>query len=65
MGNFCHFITGYISPKFHLVFDSLFETIIFSRYDESVFNAISNDLFDLNMNWYAEDEHDDTGKIIY
>ena len=57
--------TGYISPKFHLVFDELFETFIRTKDDESVFNNIDNDLLKLNRYWYAEDEHDYIGKLIY
>ena len=63
--NFCHLSKGYISPQFHLVFDDLFETVIRTRYDESFFKAIFKYLFDLNRGWYAKDEHDDTGNLIY
>ena len=59
--NVCHLSKGYISPQFHLFFDALFETFISTRNDQSVFDAICNDLFDLNRDWYAKDEHDDTG----
>ena len=48
--------TGYISTQFHLVFDDLFETVICTVDDEVVFDAICNDLFDLNRDWYAGDE---------
>ena len=56
--------TGYISPHFHLVFDDLFDTVILTKDDESVFNAIFNYLFQLNRYFYAKDEHDDNGKLI-
>ena len=46
--NFRIFSTGYISPHFHLFFDDLFETDIFSKYDENVFKDIFNNLFELN-----------------
>ena len=59
--NSCHLSKGYISPQFHLVFDDLFETFISTINDESVFGAIFNDLFELNRDWYAKDENDDTG----
>ena len=61
----CHLSTGYISPWFHLVFNDLFETVIHTIDDESVFNAICNDIFELNRDWCAKDENDDTGKLIY
>ena len=51
--NIFHLITGYISPWFHLVFNDLFETVICTRDGESVFNAICNDIFELNRDWYA------------
>ena len=51
VANVCNFSTGYISTQFNLVFDDLFDTVICTRYDESVFNAIFNDLFGLNRYW--------------
>ena len=65
MVNVCNLSTGYISPQLHLVFDDLFETVIITKDDESVFNAICNDLFELNRDWYTKDEHDYNGKLIY
>ena len=41
--------TGYISPQFNLVFDNLFKMVIFTKDNASVFNAIYNDLSELNM----------------
>ena len=57
--------TRYISPQFHLVFDDLFETVIGTADDDIVFDAICNDLFELNRDWYAEDEFDENKKLIY
>ena len=51
MANVCHLSTVYISSRFHLVFDDLFDTVIRSRDYESVFNAIFNDIFELNRDW--------------
>ena len=65
MVNFRNLSTGYISPQLHLVFDDLFETVILAKDYESVFNAICNDMFELNRDWYAKYEHNDNGKIIY
>ena len=65
VANVCHLSTGYISTKFHLVFEDLFDTVVCTRYDASVFNAILNDIFEFNMDWYSNEEHDDTGKLIY
>ena len=57
--------TGYILPQFHLVFDDLSETVICTRDNDSVFNAICNDRFELTRDWYAKDDHDNNGNIIY
>ena len=65
MENVSNLSTGYISPQFHFVFDDLFQMVICTRDDESVFNAVCNDLFDLNRDWNSEDDNDDTGKFIY
>ena len=65
VANVCNLTTGNILPPFHLVFDELFETVICTIYDDNVFNAICNDLFELNRDLYAKDEHDDNGKPIY
>ena len=48
-----------------MVFDDLFDTVILTKDDESVFNAIFNYLFQLNRYFYAKDEHDDNGNLIY
>jgi len=65
VANVCNLRTGYISPQFHLVFDDLFETVIYTADDDIVFDAICNDLFELNRDWYAEDEFDENEKLIY
>ena len=48
VANVSNLSTGYISPHFHLVFDDSFETVIRTVDDAIVFDAICNDLFDLN-----------------
>ena len=65
VANVCYLSTGYISPQFHLVSDNLFETVICTRDNDSVFNAICNDRFELTRDWYAKDDHDNNGNIIY
>ncbi len=56
--------TGYISTQYHLVFDNLFETVIFQGDNDNVIDGIYNDLFECNRDWYAVEEYDD-GKLIY
>ncbi len=53
--------TGFISPQYHLVFDDLFETVIFQGDNDSVVDGICNDLFECSRNWYAEEEYGDNG----
>ena len=65
VANICDLSTEYISPQFHLVIDDLLETVICTKDDESVFNVIFNDMFELNRGRYVEDEKDDNGKLIY
>lgn len=65
VANVCYLSTGYISPQFHLVFDNLFETVIFTRDNESVLNYICNDTFELNRDWYATNKNDNNSKLIY
>ena len=64
MENVCNLSIEYISPQFNLVFSDLFETVIRTKYYESVFNAIWNDLFELNRYWYAKDEHNNYDELI-
>ena len=57
--------TGYISPHYHLVFDDFFETVIRQGDNDNVVDGICNDLFECSRDWYAEEEYDDVGKLIY
>ena len=57
--------TGYISPQCHLVFDDLFETDVCKGDNDNVVDGICNDLFECSRDWYAEEEYDDVGKLIY
>ena len=61
VGTVRNLTTGYISPQFHLVYDDLYETVIRTKDDEHQFNAICDDLFKFNQDWYAEEEFDDDG----
>ena len=57
--------TGYISPQYHLVFDDLFETTVCQGYNDPVIDTIFNDLFESIRDWYAEEEYDSSGQLIY
>ncbi len=57
--------TGYISPQYHLVFDDLFETVIFQGDNDNVIDVIYNDLFECNRDWSDKEEYDDNDKLIY
>ena len=57
--------TGYISPQYHLVFDDLFETTVYTGDNDPVVNNTCNDNFDSRHNWYAKEEFDPDVKLIY
>ena len=57
--------TRFISSQIPLLFDDLFDTFICTRYDDSVYKSICNHIFELNKDWYVEDEHDETGNLMY
>ena len=65
VANVLNLSSGYISPRFQFVFDDLFETVIHTKDDESVFNDICNDLFELNGGGYSKDDYDDNVNLIY
>ena len=52
MANVRNLSTGYISPRFHLVFDNLFEMVLCTKDDDNVLKEICNDIFNLNRDWY-------------
>ena len=57
--------TGYISSQYHVVFDDMFETTVFRGDNNPVIDRICNDLFDSIRDWYAEEEYDPKGQLIY
>jgi hypothetical protein len=65
VANVRHLSTNFISPKFHVVFDCLFETVNRTGVDKPVVESICQDLFQLNRELYAEEELDKAGNHIY
>jgi hypothetical protein len=65
VANVHHLSTNFISPKFHIVFDDLFETVKRIGVDEPVIESICQDLFQLNRELYAKEELEKAGNIIY
>ena len=57
--------TGYIYPQYHIVFDDLFETTFCRGQNNPVIDQICNDRFDSRRDWYAEEEYDPEGQLIY
>ncbi len=57
--------TNFISPQFHVVFDDLFETVNRTGVDEPVVESICQDFFQLNKEFYAKEDLDEAGNIIY
>ena len=57
--------TGYISPQYHIVFDVLFETTFCRGQNDPVIDQLCNGIFDSSRDWYAEEEYDTEGQLIY
>ena len=54
-----------MSPQFHVVFDDLFQTVFSSGDNNTVIDAICNNLFETNREVYAEDEFDADENLVY
>ena len=54
-----------ISTRYHLVFDYLFDTTVRTGNNDLVIDNICNDLFDSSHDWYAVEEFEPDGKLIY
>ena len=65
VANVHHISTGCVYPRFHLVFDDLFASVILQGDNDSKIEVIYSDIFDINRYWYAEDEFYDAKNIIY
>lgn len=65
VANVRHLSTGHISPQYHVVFDDLFETVFSTGENDATVDAICNNLFDHNRDWYALEEYNEDGKLIY
>ena len=63
--NMQHLITGHISPQFDLVFDYLFDSFIRQEDNNSTIEDICSDIFDINLDWYAEEEFYDAVSLVY
>jgi hypothetical protein len=63
--NVQHMSTGHVSPKFHVVFDDLFEIIIWNGDNNAVVNSTCDGLFNRNCELYVEDEFDSDDIFIY
>ncbi len=55
---------NHLTVQFHLVFDDLFETVIWTGIDDFVVESICNELFHLNRELVAEEELDEACNII-
>ena len=65
VANFRNLTTEDISPQYHVVFDDLFETAIREGENDPVIDLICNDILDSSRDWYAEEEFDSNGQLIY
>ena len=60
-----HLKTGYVSPQFHVVFDTLFETIFSSGADNALIDSICENLYGTSCKIYATDEYDAHNNVVY
>ena len=65
VATFRNFKRGYISPQYHIVFDDLFETKFRRDENNPVIDQICNDILNYSQDWYAEEEYDPEGQLIY
>ena len=65
VANARHLTTGFVSPRYHVVIDDLFQTVFSSGYDDALMDTICNTLLDSSRDIYVEDEFDSTGNIVY
>ena len=47
------------------MFDDLFKRTVWQGDNDTVIDTICNDLFDSSQDWYAEEEYDASGQLIY
>jgi len=64
VANIRHLKTGHVSPQYHVVFDDLFSTVFSLGENDAIIDAVCNELFDHNRDWYATEEYED-GKLVY
>ena len=47
------------------MFDDLFETTYHRGQNEPVIDQLCNNIFDFSRSWYAEEEYETEGQLIY
>ncbi|KAL7460298.1 hypothetical protein ACHAXS_001818, partial [Conticribra weissflogii] len=58
--------TGYVSPQYHLVYDDLFQTVYNgTTLADTAADAIFDDLFENERDWYGEIVTNSAGEVIY
>jgi hypothetical protein len=65
IANVRHLKTGHVSPQFHCVFDDLFQTVFSTGENDPVVDAICNLRWDNNQEFFAEEEYDKDGMLVY
>ncbi len=65
VANVHHLSTGYVSPRFHVVFDDLFETVVCNGDNDAIIISICNGLFERNRELYVKDEFNADGMLVY
>ena len=61
-----HLKTGCVSPQYHCIFGGMFETVYAAKADNwTLYDALSNLLWDSDRDQYAEEEYDADGMLVY
>ena len=64
VANVSNFMTGYVNPQFHVVFDKLFQIVFSSSEDDMMVKVIHNVLFESIWDLYAEDDFNAEEELI-
>jgi len=66
VANVRHLTTGCVSPQYHCIFGGMFETVYAAKADNwTLYDALSNLLWDSDRDQYAEEEYDADGMLVY
>ena len=65
VANVGHLGTGYVSPKYYVVFDDLLVTVFSSGANDALADSICENLYGTSCEVYATDEYDANNNLVY